>query len=193
MLLSGFPSAHAFQWRFGAGLGFGGTGLSKQADVGSETVVVDRSEGPGYGVMYVDRPIAQNYSVSIEHARGFRLGPFSAGVGFTGGTLRYFYLTPVQTLAEGDQPSTFTLRQWAPYVGFGTGIAQGTIFREADQVNDITDSGVYIGLKAGADYLLGPRVCLRTELIVSATLSSSSNRPGSMSEFGIVSGVYLPF
>jgi hypothetical protein len=114
-------------------------------------------------------------------------------VGFTGVTYRYFYLAPVQILSSDASASTFTVKQISPYAGVATGVAAGTITREADRVNDITESGVYFGLKLGADYLLSPRMGLRSELVVSSTIFASSNLPGTMSEFGLVSGLFLPF
>ena len=182
----------ASSWRIGGLVGFGASGITKQVEVDDSIIVAEKSENPGYGVLFIERPILERYTISIDHSRGFGLGPFTTGVGFTGGTLRYFFLAPAQVLSQTTSTNTFTVRQLAPYVGGSSGIAFGTIIREADEVDSVSESGVYIGIKVGMDLILSATMGFRTEISVSSTIFASSNLPGTLSEFGLTAGLYFP-
>jgi hypothetical protein len=187
------PVAQAGDFRLGTGLGYGGAGITKVDSVGTDKQSVKRSEGPGTFSLFLDYMVSDSIAVGFEHARGYRLGPFSSGVGFTGITTRWYFRTPAPTVARAapDQ-STLLVKQFSFFVGLGSGIAAGTINRDEDLVPSVTSSGVYIGFILGADYPLSPGVVLRPQITSYSTFSSSSKTsPAELSYFSFGAGIYF--
>lgn len=118
---------------------------------------------PGTAHIFLERLTSERWVLSFEHARGYRLGPFSSGVGFTSGGLLWHYFGPAPDVSKNENKGTFFVKRWSPYTGGSTGIAEGEIRREADRIPRIYSSGVFIGLRNGVDYLLKPDVGLRLE------------------------------
>jgi len=182
------------EYRWGIAVGFGGTGLKEATTIGTEEKTVTRSEGPGVFMIFGDRQLSSRWGLTLEHARGFRLGPVSSGAHFTGMTFRWYPMTPAPVLESDRSPKSYVFHKtYIPFAGFSTGFASGHIVREEDQVPVASASGVYIGTRLGADYLLEKDTCLRGEMSYSTTLVSSPQKPSSMSEFSLRVGWVFPF
>lgn len=187
-------SSQGSTWRGGAGLGLGGQGIKKQTTTVEDSLTtVERSESPLTGQIYLDRLILPNWTLGIEHSRGFRMGPFSSGIGFTSGIVRWYYLAPPpEPSRQLKSLSTFFQRRWSPYGGFSTGVAFGQVVREADLVPSVSESGVHIGFRGGADYLYKPSMGLRAEVTFQTTLFQNQVRPGYLQEFSLWAGFFVP-
>ncbi len=181
-------------WRWGLGFGFGGSGIKKQTD--SPTlglVTAEKSEGFGMLHLFAERTWGPRFLVGIEHSRGFRMGPFSAGVGFTSAILRWFYLGPAPELVYGDTEKTHLfVKRWSPYTGGTFGVAAGTIKREGDQVPEVSSSGVHFGLKNGIDYSYSQKMLWRWEISYQSTFFQDAVRPATMTEFSLWMGLIMP-
>jgi hypothetical protein len=162
--------------RLGLALGFGGAGLSSTVDtseVGS--VPVSRSEGPGMVDIFAEYPLSDRFALGLEHSRGFRLGPFSSGMSFTGVFGRWYFNGPAPSLEASDtEKTTLLVRRFVPFLGLGLGVGSGTIERDGDLVPTVSASGVYLGYRFGADVALNRRVELRPEIIYAASFSGAS-------------------
>ncbi|MCB0413335.1 MAG: hypothetical protein KDD50_03320 [Bdellovibrionales bacterium] len=183
----------ARSWKWGIIGGLGGMGISKTVTLEGEPVTASRSEEPGiFGVRF-ETQYSDRWAFSIEHRRGFRFGPFSMGVGFTDANWRWYFLSPPPILVANDVQSYIFENRMAYFLGFSTGIAFGEISREGDLIPRIESSGVTIGFRGGVDYPLNAKMFLRPEIIVSTTFLNSGSVASSMSEFGLVCGVLVPF
>ncbi len=171
--------------------GFGGTGIEKSVDVEGQLFQISRSEVPGMIGISVETFIHSDWSVAIAHRRGFRFGPFSMGVGFTGTTVRYYPWHDAPIIPKSELEASFTLLKWAPFVGGGVGIANGSIDRERDVVGTISSSGVFFGFHAGFDYHWLPRLVVRPEILFSTTIIDTSAAPATLREFGAVVGLHF--
>lgn len=188
---SGWASAR--EYRLGLALGFGGTGMKKVAEVEGESKLVERSEAPGIFNFYVESLVSDSLGFGIEHSRGFRLGPFSSGLSFTGLTGRYYFFGGAPSLSpDVTSESTVLIRQLAWFLGGGTGVAQGRITRDADRVLNISGSGVYVGMKVGADVPWKLDMILRPEIIYNMTFFSSDDTAPSLTEFAIQCSILIP-
>jgi hypothetical protein len=180
-------------WTVGAGLGFGGQGITKQVEAENGALqTVQRSESPLVAHLFADRVVLPSWAMGFEHSRGFRLGPFSSGVGFTSLNLRWYYLAPPIEPITTPEKSTFFEKRWTPYTGFTLGLANGKIQRQGDIFDEIGETGVHIGLKNGIDYFYDSQVGLRIELSVASTLMQGGARPGALQEFSLWSGFFFP-
>lgn len=180
-------------WRAGIGGGFGGAGIQKQvvqAD-GSGTVV-ERSESPGTIHFFAERLIEHNRVLSVEHARGFRLGPFSSGVGFTSVSVNWHYMSPAPDVRKDETKSFFFVKNWSPYLGYSGGIAEGRISREGDLNPTIASSGVFFGIRNGVDYLLNPDLGLKIEINYSTSFFQAQTAPAKMTFFALWAGLFIP-
>lgn len=190
-------SAHASDWRIGATLGLGGAGIDSaaqiddgQGDGGQLTVPVSRNEGPGVASIFVDRLLSDRYTLGFEHIRGFRFGPASSGVSFTGVMWRWYWsgLAP-SVISAGDGGSILLVQRFTPFVGLMGGIAQGTVDRQSDLVPQVNGSGVYMGLKLGADYPLSPGITLRPEISTAGTFLSQGATQTTLKLFALQCGI----
>lgn len=188
-------SDHGGDWRFWAAIGFGGTGINKNVAVdasgtpdpsgktpeeGAETSLVERSEGPGTFALGVEYLFSDHMSVSLEHARGYRIGPYSSGVSFSGLSLRWYFKEAAPTNGVTDpHASTILIKRFTPFAGLGMGIASGQIARDNDLVANLNGSGMYVGARLGADFPLAPEVIVRPELVSSNSITG----PAHMVEF----------
>lgn len=185
--------ASAYNWYIGLKAGFGGTGISKSATVDDVTTEVNRSEEPGVIGISIETMLRDDLGIGIEHRRGVRLGPISSGVGFTDVTWRWYYLRSAPVLVPQTEGNYVVYKKWSPYVGGAAGFAFGAIGREGDKVANVDSSGATIGIKIGLDYQYSANFLLRPEIIASSTLLNSSAVPSSMSEFGIMCGILIPY
>ena len=113
--------------------------------------------------------------LGLEHNRGYRLGPFSSGVGFTGINTKFYFRGRVPTVAEKSKTgSTLLVKSFSFFAGLGSGVASGDIKRDDDLVPSINSSGIYIGIQIGADYPIAPGIVLRPQITSYTTFSSSS-------------------
>lgn len=185
--------ASAREYRLGLALGIGGTGMKKLAEVDGGTRLVERSESPGIFNLYLESLVSDSLGFGVEHSRGFRLGPFSTGLSFTGLTGRYYLFGGAPSLsANVTSESTVLIREFALFLGGGTGVAQGKITRDADRVLNISGSGVYVGMKVGADYPWKLDMILRPELIYNMTFFSSDTTAPTLTEFALQCSILIP-
>jgi hypothetical protein len=180
--------------RGGVGLGLGGTGITKQVETEELGITVaEKSEGFGMIHFFVEDIWRMRYVVGLEHSRGFRMGPFSSGVGFTSATFRWHYLRTAPSVSKVDDiSSTFFVKRWSPYTGGTAGIAFGEIRREGDKIPRVSSSGVHFGLKNGVDYLYRPNIGLRAEVSYATTFFQAPVFPARMTEFSLWLGIFIP-
>ena len=193
-------SARAGDFRFYGGLGLGGAGITKTPSSSASTTTstdtttststdatstsVQRNEGPGVITLGIEKILSHRYTLAFDHSRGFRLGPFSSGVSFTGFTTRYYFdAVPWGAKETKGQPTIFVKRLFG-YIGGGIGVATGTIERTNDLVPNVSASGVYLGIRFGYDIPLNQfGTGIRPELMLSQTIASSATDPSSLSLF----------
>ncbi len=198
-------SACASDFRVGGSLGYGGAGISADEAASSSSTTtsttttssssslttVQRSEGPGTFSIFVDYQVSDKYMVSLETARGFRLGPFSSGVGFTGVAVRKYFGTIPAVAQSSPDKTILVVRKYNMFFGLSGGLATGDIYRSDDQVPSVQSSGIYLGFRIGADYPLGPGIGLRPELVYSNTITSSNVNPSTVTLFSLQCGLYF--
>jgi hypothetical protein len=191
------PTASAGDFSIGAGLGYGGGGVNSTQVVSGADTAVSRDEGPGTVSIFVDYLLSDIFSVGFEHNRGFRLAPFSSGASFTGFDGRWFFLAPAPSVSQratepdGSEGPQIFIKRYSFFVGLATGIASADITRTDDEVPDVQGSGLYVGIKLGAEYPLYPGVILRPEISSYKTIFSPTTLPSSVSYFSF--GVGLMF
>lgn len=194
-LIFGYASqAHASDFRFLAGFGYGGAGIT-QTQTTSGLGTVQRSEGPGVATIAVERIMGEHFTLAFDHSRGFRLGPFSSGVAFTGFSARYYFMDAVPWGSkETKDETTIFVRRPHFFAGAGAGVADGTIERSEDVVKVVSASGIYAGIRIGADVPMNPHgFGLRPELASSFTLIAGKIDPAKLSLLSIGCSVYFQF
>ena len=180
-------------WNVSIKGGFGGTGIVKTTMYEDEAVELSRSEGPAVIAIGIETPITDRWTFALEHHRGFRLGPFSTGVGFTHAFWRWSYPRAFPAMIRPSQEEFMFNRDWTGFVGGGVGLAMGSIEREGDLIPRIEASGLTLGLTLGVDYPYRTDMLIRSELIVASTIMSSGTLPGSLSEFLLSCGIVFPY
>ncbi len=189
---SGAWGSDDYNW--GAGVGFGGTGLQKVVSLDGADIDISRSEGPGVFSLFIDRPIGNSWGIGLEHTRGFRLGPFSAGFSFTEAFTRWYFMSPPVQLARSSAEKSFVfVKRYSPFIGGGLGLGGGTINREGDRIAEVTASGVVLGFRGGVDYAISPDYAIRPEIAYSTSLMASGIYPATLSKFAILCGFVFPF
>jgi len=187
-----FPLLAQAEWRLGANIGFGGTGISSTVQINGVDLEVHRSDGPLAYSLSVEYPMSVDTTLAVDMTKGVSLSPFSEGVTFTGATYRWYYPNVYPAMVKSKtNSSTLLLQEWCPYIGPSMGLAQGTINRQKDLVSSVDGSGIYIGMHAGVDYQLSPNFVSRSELASGMTLGSSGLVKTSLSEFVIQTGIYF--
>jgi len=189
-------------WRWGIALGFGGEGISSKQTLadGKSTKTVDRSEGPVVLGLFVETLLSDRLGLSFEHSRGVNFLPFSSGVSFTGVVSRYYFMGPAPSMVESAGLGSLLIKNFAPFFGGAVGLAQAAVQREGDPVPVVSGSGVFFGIRLGADYAQGPGYGLRAEIAAStteysgmfATSSSSASAP-LLQEFSLGAAWYFNF
>ncbi len=170
---------------YGVFTGFGGAGVEEDKKNSSGGTFTDsRNEGPGMVGFSVEMYLSEKWTLALSHTRGFKLGPFRSGVGFTGVTVRRYFLRPVPYLPSNDLANSATIQRWAPFVGLRSGIAIGSIKRD-DAAGDTSGSGIYFGVALGVDYPLYHNMFLRPQLFTSATFMDDSDTPAVLEELGL--------
>ena len=91
---------------------------------------------------------------------------------------------------EGEKP-LLLIRRFTPYVGGAVGAAMATIKRDNDLVPSIEGSGVYFGIRLGADYPLAPGIGIRPEFLYSTTIFQSPTLSSSLSEYSLGCGLFI--
>lgn len=173
-------------------MGFGGAGLTKTVIIEDEPQEINRAEGPGMLHIFIDRTVKENWVLGFEHLRGYRLGPFTSGVGFTSLIARWHYLGIATDFSLPADRSQVFIKRWSPYTGFSTGLAFGDAVREASDAPKVSASGVHMGIVNGIDYLMRPDFGLRYEIAYHFTFSQSGARPASLTAFSLWVGLLLP-
>ena len=95
--------------------------------------------------------------------------------------------------SKSDTNSTLFIKGYFPFIGPAVGIARAQIYRAADTNADVSGSGVYIGMKIGADYPLKPGMGLRPEISSAMTFASSPDAEAKLLEFGALCALYFSF
>lgn len=189
------PAAQAggsSRYRLGGSLGFGGSGVTQVATVNDQATIVERSEGPAVISLFADRLFSDYFSLGIEHTRGVNFAPFSMGSSFTGVAARWYFLGPASSVADTDGEKTLLLiKRFSPYAGGSVGAASATIERPNDLVPVIEGSGVYFGIRIGADYPLAPGIGIRPEFLYSTTIFQSATLASSLSEYSLGCGLFI--
>jgi hypothetical protein len=184
-------AAQAREYRIGASMGFGGTGIAKVVKVNGTSNAIERSEGPGVLSIFAETFYSDKIGLGVEHSRGFRLGPFTSGLTFTGLYGRYYFFGPApQAINSEGTESTILYKRYAMFLGLSGGVGQGKVSRNADQVPNLSGSGVYMGIRLGADYPLGDRWGIRPELIYNTTFMESEVGAPSLTEFALQAAFY---
>lgn len=176
-------------WNLNVFGGLGGTGIQKQVEKNDEILDVSRGESPGVIGFDFETFTSDRWRFTIGHRRGFRLGPFSSGVGFTGLSWNWYFLSTPPTAVNFGSENYLAEDSSSMFVGVSTGVAYGTITREADEVGSVTASGAYIGIRFGMDYSWSPGVIIRPEVFGSQTFYDTGNLASSLNDFGIVCGL----
>jgi hypothetical protein len=188
--------AMAGDYRAILGLGIGGAGIKRNSSLTSSVPgQVTRSEGFGTFEVAIERILSDRFTMALTHARGFRLGPFSSGVGFTGLFGRYYFFQQTWGAGEAGSETTLLVRRILPYLGVGLGLASGTIERAPpDLVTSLSASALFVGVKLGADLPLSPKgFGVRAELGSSFTGTTTGPEPSSLSYFSVGSAVFFHF
>ena len=193
MLVLFFPAfARAYDLRWGAGLGYGGAGVKQNVNVEGVRTDVQKSEGPGVATFFIENLVNDNLTLGAEHSFGFRYGPFSAGINFTGATSRWYVFGPaVFKVDESTTANTYFVKRYAPFYGFSGGIATAFVSRTNDLVGNISTSGVYLGFKGGVDYSYQQDMIFRYEAIYNTTFMSNVSPASSLNEFALQFAVYF--
>lgn len=186
-------NGHCSDWYWGVKAGFGGTGLSKSVTIEEESITANRSEGPGVFGVSLETMLGDKLSIAIEHRRGFRLGPFSSGVGFTDFTWRWYLLGSGFALVPPPAKEYIFTPKWSYFAGVSVGLAFGKVTREEDLVQEVETSGATVGTKVGADYHYRKNILFRPEVIYSTTFINTSQVQSSMSEFGLMFGTVFKY
>ncbi len=192
----GFEEAQAgFKFKpdfiYGISAGFGNQTLNKDVTVEGDVYSLSRTEGPLMLGISIETFIHEKWSVALGHRRGGRMGPFSMGIGFSGFTVRRYFKNPAPFIPHKDMATSFVVRGWAPFAGFGTGVAHGSASREGEVVKTISSSGVYFGAHFGVDWQWKSNLILRPELFYNTTIMSDSTVPASMNEMGLLVGFHF--
>lgn len=187
--------AFAGDYRLSGGLGYGGTGITQTSTTNTAQGTVKRSEGPGIMMIGLERIMSDTITLSIDHMRGFRLGPYSSGVSFTGFAGRYYFQGPAPWGAkeiDTKKETTLLVKRFHPFAGMAAGIASGTIDRPGDAVPSVSASGIYVGIRVGADVPFTPTgIGLRPEIASSFTLLKGLVDPSSLSLFSVGCSFYF--
>lgn len=188
--------AEAFSWKhdlvYGAMVGLGGSGIDKDITNDSgDTITVNRADDPGMMGLSVEGFLNDKWSLALSHRRGFKFGPFSTKVSFTGVIARRYFGRAPFIPSKKLENSAVLMRRWAFFAGLGGGVAQGSITRDEDAVKTVQGSGVYMGVHLGADYHLRPNLILRPEFFTSGTFMNDSVSPTTLNEYGIVIGFHF--
>lgn len=192
--VSTFSATSSSEFRWGVGVGFGGSGITETTEVLSQDVTVQRSEGPGVFVLFGEKQLSGSWSLGLEHSRGFRLAPFTSGIHFTGANMRWYPLSPAPMISDSEEVRSLILyKEYVPFIGGSFGIAQGIVNRQDDLVPNLSTSGVYWGIRGGFDYVLKRDLMLRGEISGSSTIASSPSRPSSLTEFSMRVAWLFPF
>ncbi|MBN8540508.1 MAG: hypothetical protein J0L82_08990 [Deltaproteobacteria bacterium] len=187
-------SSNSRRYRVGGSVGFGGSGVTQVATVNEQLTIVERSEGPAVISFFADRLMSDYFSLGLEHTRGVNFAPFSMGSSFTGLTGRYYFWGPAASVAESEGTEALLLiRRFTPYAGVGIGAAMASIRRDNDLVPNIEGSGLYFGLRLGADYPLAPGIGIRPEFLYSTTIFQSPTLASSLSEYSLGCGLFMNF
>lgn len=192
LAISSAEAKSSSRYRVGGSLGFGGSGVTQVASVNDQLTIVERSEGPAVVSFFADRLMSDFFSLGIEHTRGVNFAPFSMGSSFTGVAGRWYFLGPASSVAEteGEKPMLL-VRRFSPYAGASVGAASATINRPNDLVPTVEGSGVYFGVRLGADYPLAPGIGIRPEFLFSTTIFQSPTLSSSLSEYSLGCGLFI--
>lgn len=190
---SGPIIAYGADFSVGLTLGLGGAGITTPVTVTGVKTTLTRVESPGVFALNLDYLMFENFRLGIEHARGFRVGPASSQVSFSGIYLRWYFLGPapfpVTKVSEG---ATLMVRKIVPYVAGGSGVALAAVTRDGDIVPSVDGAGVFIGGRVGADYALSATTGVRTEVALAFTVNANSvnSVPVSLNYFAYHLSIY---
>lgn len=191
LILILFSTTAKAEWRLGANIGFGGTGIASTSEINGVEIEVHRSDGPLAYSLSAERPLDEKTTLGVDLTKGVSLSPFSEGVSFMGVTYRWYYPNLMPSMVHSKtNSSTLLVQEWCPFIGPTMGLAQGTISRQKDLISEVNASGIFIGLHTGVDYQMSPNVVSRTELASGMSIGSSSAVKSSLSEFVIQTGLY---
>ena len=175
-IYSGRASAFtASDYRWGVSIGYGRTGMSSTQPLTSGAIgTVSRADGPVVASIFVDTLLSDSFGLGFEHSRGVNFVPFSAGVSFTGFVSRWYFMGPAPAMMDSPSESTILIKRFVPFYGLTVGLAQADIQRDVnDGAPTVSGSGMFFGMRLGADYPTKLGQGIRPELVVSTTQYSS--------------------
>lgn len=168
--------------------GLGDYTINKDVFIQDTVQKATRSESPGVLQLSVELNLNDKMSLALRHSRGFRIGPFSTGVSFTGLVYRY-YFGRKPYLSSPEESNSVTFMNWALFVGGGAGYANANTSREREILKDISSSGMYFGFHVGADYHMYSNFIFRPEIVYSTTLFDDTEQPAKISEMALILGI----
>jgi hypothetical protein len=184
----------ALDYRLGGQIGYGDSGISTMENIGGAQLEVSRSNGPGMMGFFAELLVTDQTAVSLHHRRGFTLAPFDAGLGFTEIGWKWFHNNPAPSMIDSqDGSSTVMFKKTIWWYGIGGGVAEGKITRSGDAVPSISGTGVFMSFHGGADIQIQPRVVTRYELVFSETAPSTGLKETTLSELGLMWGLYYMY
>lgn len=171
----GVQNASAADRRWGLSVGYGGEGVTASVNNNGVTQSASRSEGPLVLGIFVEQLMSDTFVFGIEHVRGVSLLPATSEAWFMGVLGRWYFFGQAPSTAHApDNTSTILVKRFVPFLGFSAGFAQANIERQGEAVGNVAGSGLYLGFRVGADYMMAPGRGIRPELITSSTDFSSS-------------------
>lgn len=163
------PSSYGFTLIFSGGLG-GAT----SADEASVT------ETPLFQSYKVEYQFSGISSIGVEHARSFSLSPMASSTSFTGLYSKYYFYQggPVSYMDSFSSTGSdnYVSRIWAPYLGLGLGIGQGSFLpREGLSANS---AAFYLAVKGGVDLQVSENWLLGVSLEIYQSFAGSGTLKG---------------
>ena len=167
---------------------FFNVGLGDAVVKSASSTKATRKESPVAFSVNIDFPLSAQYFIFAEHFRS--LGTSGSSVGFTGAGLKiYPWLSPGQTKkVVGKDKSEMSHRGFLYYGGGGIGFSQASILSNSTQ-DDALAAGLYVSLKAGAEYPLSDFWGLVTEWNYGSAVAGS----GKIEAVNLLFGTYFTF
>lgn len=167
---------------------FFNVGLGDAVVKSASTTKATRKESPGAFSVNIDFPLSAQYYIFAEHFRS--LGTSGSSVGFTGAGLKFYpWLSPQQTKkVVGKDKSEISHRGFLYYGGGGVGFSQASVLSNSTQ-EDALAAGLYVSLKAGAEYPLSDFWGLVSEWNYGTALAGS----GKIEAVNLLFGAYFTF
>jgi hypothetical protein len=170
-------------------LRFGGAGGYGEAAVTSST---DSKVSSPMGFSFsFDYALDSRRVIGAEHIRSLNPSVMDTGVGLTGLFAKWYFWTPMpqdlSLIEKSEFNSGFVQKAISPFVGFGLGMAQGTLLSSDTTQPGASAVGAYLSLKLGAEYPVWKQFGSRAEFNYATTIIGS----GSIQLMNFIVGLYM--